>query len=226
MKDLSFGIVFLEGVASFLSPCFLPLMPVYLGYLSGEAVSNRKWKVIKNSLGFILGFTFIFIILGAAASSIGHFLLVYRKLIDKILGVLVIIMGLFYMEIINIGFLNIERRFGFEGKKTGFSGAVLLGAAVSFGWTPCIGSILTSVLALAASRNSLLYGIYLLFAYSMGIAVPFLAAAVLIEEASTGIRKILRYTKVIKVVTGLILIATGIMIYTGYFGKLSGIIGR
>lgn len=225
MNNLSVWIVFVAGIASFVSPCFLPLIPIYVGYLSGEALGNkRKWNVIKNSIAFIIGFTIIFVILGATASSIGHLLHTYRRPLSKMLGIIVIIMGLFYMDIINIRALNLEKRFSYEGKKNSFFGAMLLGSALAFGWTPCIGPILATVLTLATSKNSVIYGMYLLFIYSMGIAIPFLITATLIEGAASKLRKIMKYTKIIKSITGLILIISGIWIYTGYLGKLSGIL--
>lgn len=227
MEDLTLGVVFLNGIVSFLSPCFLPLMPVYIGYLSGEAASNkRKWNVIKNSIGFIIGFTIIFIMLGAAASSIGRFLFAYRNILNKILGILVIVMGLFYMDILNIKFLNMEKRFSYEGKKSSFFGAMLLGIAIGFGWTPCIGPVLGGVLALAAKKASIGAGIYLLFVYSMGIAIPFIITAILIQSASFKVRRIMKYSKAIKMVTGVILVLTGIFLYTGYFARLSAYFWR
>jgi cytochrome c-type biogenesis protein len=223
MRELTIGLVFLEGVLSFLSPCCLPLIPIYVGYLSGEAGNrNKKWNVIKNSIGFIIGFTFVFILLGAIASGIGRYLIIHRKLLNKILGVLIIVMGLSYMDILKIPFLNMDKRFNYEGKKTNFIGAVFLGAAISFGWSPCIGPILSQVLALAASMNSISKGIYLLFVYSMGMAVPFFITALLIQGASMKVRKILKYSRVLKIITGIILISTGILMYTGYFERLSG----
>ena len=225
MNNLSVWIVFAAGIASFVSPCFLPLLPIYVGYLSGEALGNkRKWNVIKNSIAFIIGFTIIFVILGATASSISSFLHTYRRVLSKVLGIIVILMGLFYIDIIKIRGLNFEKRFSYEGKKSSFFGAMLLGSALAFGWTPCIGPILATVLSLATSRNSVIYGMYLLFVYSMGIAIPFLITAVLIQGASTKLRGIMKYTKIIKFITGLILIASGVLIYTGYLAKLSGIL--
>lgn len=227
MKDLTAGLVFLEGMLSFFSPCFLPLIPIYVGYLSGEAGGkNKKWNVIKNSLGFILGFTLVFIVLGAIASGIGRYLIIHRKLLNRIFGILIVIMGLNYMGIFKIPFLNMDKRFSYEGSKTDFIGALILGAAVSFGWSPCIGSILSQVLALAASMNSINQGVYLLFIYSMGMAIPFLITALLIQGASMKIRKILKYTGVLKIITGIILISTGILMYTGYFERLSVLLWR
>lgn len=227
MKDLTAGLVFLEGMLSFFSPCFLPLIPIYVGYLSGEAGDkNKKWNIIKNSLGFILGFTLVFIVLGAIASGIGRYLIIHRKLLNRIFGVLIVIMGLNYMGILKIPLLNMDKRFSYEGNKTDFIGALILGAAVSFGWSPCIGSVLSQVLALAASMNSINQGVYLLFIYSMGMAIPFLITALLIQGASMKIRKILKYTGVLKIITGIILISTGILMYTGYFERLSVLLWR
>lgn len=225
MKDLTLGVVFVNGVVSFLSPCFLPLVPVYIGYLSGEAaIGSKKWNVVKNSIGFIIGFTIIFIMLGATASSIGRSLLLYRNILNKILGILIIVMGLFYMDILNIKFLNMEKRFSYEGRKSNFFGAMLLGLAVGFGWTPCIGPILASVLALAAKKASVGAGIYLLFVYSMGIAIPFIITAILIQGAAFKVRSIMKYTKIIKIITGIILVLTGISLYTGLFARLASYI--
>lgn len=227
MKELTAGIVFLEGMLSFLSPCFLPLIPIYVGYLSGEAGDkNKKWNIMKNSLGFIIGFTLVFILLGAIAGGIGRYLILHRKLLNRIFGVLIIIMGLNYMGIFKIPLLNMDKRFNYEGKKTNFTGALFLGAAISFGWSPCIGPILSQVLVLAASMNSINRGIYMLFIYSMGMAIPFFLTALLIQGASMKIRGILKYAKVFKIVTGVILVCTGILMYTGNFERLSVLLWR
>lgn len=225
--NLTFGMVFLEGVVSFLSPCFLPLIPIYISYLAGEAtVDKKRWNVLKNSIAFIGGFTVVFILLGAAASGLGKYLLSNREVFNKILGVFVIIMGLFYMDILKVNFLYMEKRFRYEGKRSNLPGAFLLGAAIGFGWTPCIGPILASVLALAASKSSILEGIYLLFIYSMGIAVPFMITALLIQGVSLKFKKILKYTRIIKIITGIVMIITGVLLYTGYFERLAGYLWR
>lgn len=223
MKDITFGIVFLEGVASFLSPCLLPLIPVYIAYLSGEA-GNKS--LIKNSVSFISGFTIIFVLLGAAASGIGKFLIAYRDLFDKILGILIIFMGLFYIDVIKSNFLMMERKLNIEIKNDGFLNGFLLGIGLAFGWTPCVGPILASVLAIAASRSSMAYGILLLFVYSMGIAVPFIIIAMLIQRFNIKTKILMKRTKTIKLITGIIMIITGILLFTGYLGKLSSILWR
>lgn len=223
MKDITLGIVFLEGVASFLSPCLLPLLPVYIAYLSGEA-GNKS--LIKNSVSFISGFTIIFVLLGAAASGIGKFLIAYRDFFDKILGILIIFMGLFYIDVIKSNFLMMERKIDIELKNEGFLNGFLLGVGLAFGWTPCVGPILASVLAIAASRSSMTYGILLLFVYSMGIAVPFIIIAILIQRFNLKTKILMKRAKTIKLITGIIMIITGILLFTGYLGKLSSILWR
>ncbi|QCX32636.1 cytochrome c biogenesis protein CcdA [Caloramator sp. E03] len=223
MRDITFGIIFFEGVASFLSPCFLPLIPIYLAYLSGEV---KEKGLFRNSFSFILGFSLIFILLGATASGVGKFLITYRNFFDKILGIIIILMGLFYLDIIKSNFLMMERRFNIELKNEGFLKGFLLGVGLAFGWTPCIGPILASVLSMAASRSSLVYGIALLFVYSMGIAVPFIIMAYLIQRYNIKTNVLLKKAKLVKLITGIIMILTGLMLFTGYFNRLSGYLWR
>lgn len=223
MKDLTIGIVFMAGIASYLSPCFLPLIPIYIGYLTGGAVGEGKnRRTIPNSLGFILGFTIIFVLLGATASGIGRFLLIYKNILNIVLGSVIIIMGIFYTGIINPSFMNREKRINYSGKKTSFFGATIFGGALALGWTPCIGPILASVLALAASKSSVTYGMFMLFVYSMGIAVPFFITALIIQGASKKIRAIMKYSSVIKIVSGVIMIITGVLLATGYLQRITG----
>jgi cytochrome c-type biogenesis protein len=227
LSEITTLMVFAAGIASFVSPCFLPLLPIYIGFLSGKALGNEsKANVIRNSLGFIIGFTIIFVLLGATASFIGQFLVEYKNLLAKVLGITIIFMGLFYMELIPIKALFAEKRFIYKGRKDNFLGAIVLGIALAFGWTPCIGPILASVLSVAASKNSYIYGMYLLFVYSMGIAIPFLITATLIQGAvnANKFRRLLKYTKLIKRITGIIMIIAGILVYTNYFAKLSALL--
>ena len=227
MTQLTTLLVFTAGIATFVSPCFLPLLPIYIGFLSGKAIGNEsKGNVIKNSIGFIIGFTLVFVLLGATASFIGQFLIEYKSVLAKVLGIIIIFMGLFYMDLIPLKALFAEKRFVYEGKKDNFIGAIVLGIALAFGWTPCIGPILASVLSVAASKNSYLYGMYLLFIYSMGIAIPFLITATMIQGAVVAMKfkRILKYTKTIKIVTGIIMIIAGVLVYMNYFGKLSALL--
>lgn len=165
MEKLSTILVFSQGVLSFLSPCFLPLIPIYLSYITGEAVNKRN--VIINTLAFVLGFVIMFTALGAVSGTVGKFLLVNRRLINKILGLFIVFMGLFYIGIIKLDFLNREFKLDFKFKRGSVFSPFLLGVSLSLGWTPCISPILSSVLMLAASRQSSLIGAYYLFVYSL-----------------------------------------------------------
>lgn len=227
MNNITLSVVFLEGIASFISPCFLPLIPIYIGYISGEAAGRKsKWSVIVNAAAFVAGFTVVFILLGAAASTFGNLLADNKKILSKILGVFVIIMGLFYMGVIKSNILNMEKRFSLNKIETGVTGAFLLGASLVFGWSPCIGPILSNVMSIAADKAQLGYGIYLLFIYSMGIAVPFMVTAILMDRIYGKLRWILKYTNQIKIITGIILVATGLILLTGSFFQMENFLSR
>jgi cytochrome c-type biogenesis protein len=211
--------VFLEGVASFLSPCVLPLIPAYLTYLTGQTMETlvqdaKTYRtVIWNALAFILGFSVIFIALGAAATSFGKFLVSYREVIRKVSGVLIIILGLFQMEIIKIGFLNYEKRLKVNPKAPGFITSVIMGVGFGFGWTPCIGPILASVLMMASQAKTLGLGMALLAVYSMGLALPFFILALGIKVVWNPLRRLYKYMNVIRLVSGVLLVFMGLVIF-------------
>jgi len=223
MERLSTIIVFTQGLLSFLSPCFLPLIPIYLSYISGEA-ANKK-RTIYNTIAFILGFTIMFTSLGALSGTIGRFLLVNRNIINKALGVFIIIMGLFYVGIINLEFLNREFKLQFNHKRGSLVSSFLLGVSLSVGWTPCISPILSSVLMLAASRQSSIIGAYYLLVYSLGLLTPFLLFSIFADKSKNFSRYILRRASIIKIITGTILILTGILLFAGKLYILSNILG-
>lgn len=223
MKDISVYLVFLEGLASFLSPCLLPLLPVYIGYLSGEATEGRhdKKMLIINSVFFSIGLSIVFVLMGVTASSIGGFLSEYKYILTKAAAVVIIIFGLFHMGILKLSFLYREKRFNTQYKKSNIINSLVFGATFAFGWTPCIGPILGSVLFIAGSSGSGVYGAYLLFIYALGLSIPFIITAALMEFISQKLKVIQKYSRIISIISGLLLIFLGIALYSGWLIKLS-----
>lgn len=225
--ELSIIIVFLQGMASFLSPCVLPLIPAYLTYLTGKSAevmihdAKAHRMLIWNGVAFVAGFTLVFVLLGATATGIGKFLLRNDDLFRQISGVLVIIFGLFHMGLIPISFLNYEKRLQFEGKTPGLFSSMIMGVGFSFGWTPCIGPVLSSVLILASRTSTVWSGIGLLTVYSLGLGVPFLILTIFLKYLWKYLKGIYKHMKIIKVVSGAVLVAIGILILTNTFGYLA-----
>jgi len=219
--DLAFiFMVFVEGVASFLSPCVLPLIPVYLAYLTGQSVDNllqgssRAYRtVVLNALLFVIGFSFVFVSMGAAASSFGRFLVKHREVMRKISGVLIILFGLFHTGLIPVPFLNYEKRFKVNVNGTGFIASVIMGMGFGFGWTPCVGPMLASVLLMASQARTVAGGMGLLAVYSLGLGLPFMALAVGIRVLWNPIKKLYKYMDAIRWVSGGLLIIIGLLIF-------------
>ncbi|WP_420594822.1 cytochrome c biogenesis CcdA family protein [Deinococcus sp.] len=205
----SLTIAFLAGLISFLSPCVLPLVPSYLGVIGGRAPLPR-------ALGFILGFALVFVALGATASSLGALLDVYRFTLARVAGVLIIFFGLVMLGVIRLPFMMRDTR---ELSSADQYGPVALGAAFAFGWSPCLGPVLGSILGLAASTQSLSQGVGLLLIYSLGLAVPFLLSALLWERLN--LRRLNKYAGVFEKIGGAILIALGALMVTGRFALLA-----
>ena len=226
-KDISIIIVFLQGMASFLSPCVLPLIPAYLTYLTGKSaeamIHDRKAHrmLIWNGAAFVAGFTIIFVLLGATATGIGKFLLKNNDLFRQIGGIIVIVFGLFHMGLVPISFLNYEKRLQFTGKTPGLFSSMLMGIGFSFGWTPCIGPVLSAVLIIAGRTSTVWGGIGLLAVYSLGLGVPFLVLTIFLKYLWKYFKDIYKYMKIIKVVSGAILVVIGVLILTNTFGYLA-----
>lgn len=223
MKNISIILVFIEGLASFLSPCLLPLLPVYIGYFSGEIIEgkyNRK-KLIINSIAFSLGLTLIFILLGLTISSFGRFLSSYRDILIKIASIIIIIFGLFHMGVLKFNFLYKEKKLDFIIKKANIFNSFVFGIMFSLGWTPCIGPMLGSVLIFAGSSNDLLYSVFLLFVYSIGLSIPFILTAIFMDFILLKIKIVKRYNKQINIISGVILIVMGIILYTGFIYRIT-----
>lgn len=232
MKDVSYSLAFLAGILSFLSPCVLPLVPSYVSFITGLSFEdltsgiNRKkvqFLTITQSIAFILGFSAVFISLGASSSAIGRFLFDYQEWIRIIGGILVIIFGLFVAGFLKMDFLMRDRKFHLSGKPAGYIGTFIVGMTFAAGWTPCIGPILGTILVYASSKASTVYGLKLLAVYSAGLALPFFLSSLAINSFLSYSKKMLRYMRVIMVISGILLILFGIMLLTNRIRELSGL---
>jgi cytochrome c-type biogenesis protein len=217
-------------VLSFISPCVLPLIPGYLSYISGLTLDEMQGtgdtamsfgaarrRVLAASIFFILGFSFVFICFGAAASVLGQYMLEKQRLLAKIAAVIVILFGLHTMGVLRIGWLYSEKRVQVERKPTTLFGAFFVGLAFAFGWTPCIGPILGGILAIAGTQQTVGQGVQLLAVYSAGLGLPFLLTALAINQFFTVFKRIRRHYHAIEVVSGLLLVLIGVLIFTNRF---------
>lgn len=214
---MQYFIAFLEGVVTFISPCLLPMLPVYVSYFAGGG-QRETVKTVVNALGFILGFTVIFVMMGALAGTFGRFLVEYKRVLDIVTGAVVILFGLNYLGVLK---LNIFK--GFSGSRKGemgFFSAILFGMIFSVGWTPCVGAFLGSALMLATSSGKTLEGIMMLFAYSLGLGIPFFISAILIDRLKSAFNFIKKHYKVVNSICGGLLVIVGILMATGVFTKV------
>ncbi len=227
----SIGIVaaFLAGVMSFLSPCVIPLIPAYLSFITGftpAELSDKKLgikAVLVPSLLFVAGFSFVFVALGASASVLGGFFSEYRELLVQLSGILVFVLGFFMLGVIKVPWLYGEARFEMgKARSFGRAAAFVVGAAFAFGWTPCVGPILGSILALAGSTGSVAQGALLLLAYSLGLGVPFILTALLFGKLRTTLGWLNRHALIINRVAGVLLMTVGVLIFSGQLGRLAG----
>lgn len=207
---MDYVFTFLEGIASFISPCMLPMIPIYLSYFMGEEEKSKK-KII-NSIGFVLGFTIVFILLSIFASKLGNLLINGIKYIKIIFGFLIILLGANYMGILKISILNKTKGISIKNKDFNFFKAILFGILFSISWTPCIGTFLSSALLLVASNQNILKGIILMLLYSIGLGIPFIISAILIDKLKNMFNFIKKHYNIIKMISGLILIIMGIYI--------------
>lgn len=216
---LDYFLSFLEGIITFVSPCLLPMLPVYISYFAGgETSDTNKRKTVKNALGFVLGFTIVFIMLGAAAGTFGKFLKQHIAAFNIIGGILLVLFGLNFMNIIRLDSLNRSLRFHMQAKALGFFSSVLFGFVFSIGWTPCVGAFLGSALMLAANSQEAFKGISMLLLFSLGLGIPFIISAVLIDSLKRTFDAVKRHYKVINAISGFLLIFVGVFMM---FGKLN-----
>jgi cytochrome c-type biogenesis protein len=222
----SFGIAisFTAGLLSFLSPCVLPLIPSYLTFITGlslEDVQKSRRSALIHSLLFVAGFTLIFLALGASATVLGRVLLTQRDWLNRIGGTIVIVFGLYMLGAFNITAFSRERRLHIADKPVGYLGTLLVGLAFGAGWTPCIGPILGSILIFTSSSADLGRGLVLLLAYSLGLAIPFLLSAIAVERFLGVFGRMKRHMVWITRLSGILMIAVGILLITNYFTILA-----
>lgn len=229
MTDISLWIAFAGGFVSFASPCVLPLMPGYIGYISGVTAEEaemfpRRVYIIHTMIHALIfggGFTTVFVALGLTATSIGSFIIGSLPYLQRAAGLLLIIFGLQMTGILRLNWLLRERRLEVRKRKAGILRSYLLGIAFGFGWTPCVGPVLGGVLTLAASQEHILYGGGLLFAYSLGMGVPFLLTAFALTFSLSFASRAGRFLSILHVAAGVIMLAMGLLLLTGHFQKLA-----
>jgi cytochrome c-type biogenesis protein len=230
-NSVSFVVAFVAGLLSFLSPCVLPLVPSYLGVITGMSLEdmsgNRSRRtVLLPAVFFTIGFSLVFLIMGASATFLGQLLLRYQDWVARIGGVLIILFGLHLLGILRIGAFLRERRVQMNARPVGYLGAVVAGVVFGAGWTPCIGPVLGTLLTYASARANLATGMVLLTSYALGLALPFLAAAWATSSFLNTSRGIRRYIPVFEKVSGVILLVAGILLVSGSFSALSAYFAR
>lgn len=225
--NVTVGLAFLAGLASFLSPCVFSLVPAYVGYLSGraaggEANTSDRWVTFSHGLAFVLGFSLVFVLLGMTASVIGGLLYDLRIWLSKTGGIVMVLFGLHMTGIFRIPFLEYDtRRQSIPDPKLGYLSSALLGVFFSAGWSPCVGPVLGAILTLALNGGSLSQGITLLSAYSAGLAIPFLLAALGIGWVTIILKRYSKLMRYVEIIMGVILVIVGVLLFAGTFETLS-----
>lgn len=222
--NVTYFVAFLEGLASFVSPCVLALIPTYISYLAGTTIDeienneHSKRTLMMNAVGFVFGLFIVFGLLGATATSLGRTLNMNTRLLQKISGIVIVVFGIFYTGIINFNFMNREKRIHIKKVVPTIGGSILFGMSFAFGWTPCIGPALGAVLMMAANSATLWKGILLLSVYTIGLGLPLLLIAFFVDKVILSIQKIYKYFDIIKILSGILLIVIGLLIF---FNKLN-----
>jgi cytochrome c-type biogenesis protein len=225
-QNVSLLAAFAAGFLSFVSPCVLPLIPGYISFISGASMdemrggtvtapTTSRTQIFVTSLAFVIGFSLVFVALGASATAVGKFMFARLPLLSKIAGVILIIFGLHTMGVFRLALLDTEKRVQTQRKPAGPFGAMLVGIAFAFGWTPCIGPILGGILAIAGSKDSVWEGVTLLAVYSLGLGIPFLITSLAINQFFAAAKKIRKYYHAIELTSGALLVVIGLLIVTG-----------
>ena len=227
ISQVTIGLAFLAGLASFLSPCVFSLVPAYIGYLGGravggEATESNRFITFTHGLAFVLGFSVVFIILGVATAAFGRLLFDLRFILSKVGGIIVMIFGLHMIGIFRIPFLEYDTRVQkVPDRKWGYLSSAMMGVFFSAGWAPCVGPVLGSILTLSLNGGSVSSGVSLLSAYSAGLAIPFLIAALGVGWVSITLRKYGRFMHYIEIAMGVVLVILGFMLFSGIFERIA-----
>ena len=215
---MEYLVVFLEGIVTFLSPCLLPMLPIYLSYFAGGG-ERKSAATLKNALGFVAGFTIVFLLMGAFAGVMGGLLTRYQRAVDLLTGAVVVMFGLSYLGLFQLNIFRGNQR-AVQTEGMGFFRAVLFGIVFAVGWTPCVGTFLGSALMLAGSQGTAVKGILMLLFYSLGLGIPFLLSAVLIDQLKGAFRWVKEHYALIDRISGAFLVLVGILMMTGRMGRL------
>ncbi len=234
-SGISSLIAFSAGFLSFVSPCVLPLLPSYVSFITGLSMDELtkggdkarvKGIIIRNSLIFIAGFSFVFILLGASATLIGQILITYQALIRKVGGTIVVLLGFYIMGLLRMDLLSSEKKIHLEGRPAGYLGSFLVGITFAAGWTPCVGPILGGILLYASTTGSVTSGISLLSAYSIGLGLPLFITSLGVNTFITYFKKINKYIRFVSLASGLFLILVGVMIFTDSFTLITALLAK
>ena len=229
MHNVSYLLSFTQGFVTFISPCILPLLPVYLVYLAGVSgeeakdSSLKKTRLIINSIGFVIGFTIIFVMLGATATFLGSFLKSNIDIFRKISGIVMVVFGLNFMGLLKLKFLNFEKRIDFKFKELKFLNSIVFGIVFGFAWSPCQAATLGNVLLMAGNTDTVLHGILLLLVFSAGLGIPFILASIAFDRFRGIFKQIQKHNRIISIISGIVLILAGVLVFTDnlkYIGAL------
>ena len=220
---MQYLISFLEGIITFISPCLLPMLPIYISYFAGGGERTTA-KTLKGAVGFVTGFTIVFVMLGALAGTVGSFLREYQTTVNIISGLIVIIFGLNFLGVFKLNIFKGNQR-SVKTDNMGFFSAMLFGIIFSVGWTPCVGAFLGSALMLASQQGHIAEGMLMLLSYSLGLGIPFILSAVLIDYLKSAFNWIKRNYKIINIISGSLLVIIGIVMATGTLGQLLNLLG-
>ena len=221
---MQYLISFLEGIITFISPCLLPMLPIYISYFAGGGERTTA-KTLKGAVGFVTGFTIVFVMLGALAGTVGSFLREYQTTVNIISGLIVLIFGLNFLGVFKLNIFKGNQR-SVKTDNMGFFSAMLFGIIFSVGWTPCVGTFLGSALMLASQQGHIAEGMLMLLSYSLGLGIPFILSAVLIDYLKSAFNWIKRNYKIINLISGSLLVIIGIMMATGTLGQLLNLLSQ